>query len=77
MLITCDLCEEESKTAASCRPCDFDVCPACQIKLQPIRFESSDFIEDITSSEIMLIDDLPKVSMILKEVRKVTGHNSP
>ena len=38
-----------------------------------MRFESSDFIEDITSSEIMLIDDLAKVNMILKEVRKVSG----
>ena len=41
--------------------------------MRPMRFESSDFIEDITSSEIMLIDDLAKVNMILKEVRKVSG----
>ena len=32
---------------------------------------SSEFIEDITSSEIMLVDDLSKVFEILKEVKKL------
>jgi hypothetical protein len=34
-------------------------------------YESSEFIEDITSSEIMLVDDLSKVHEILKEVKKI------
>lgn len=29
----------------------------------------SDFIEDITSSEVMLVDDLTKVNQILGEIR--------
>lgn len=29
----------------------------------------SDFIEDITSSEVMLVDDLSKVNQILSEIR--------
>jgi hypothetical protein len=35
------------------------------------QYESSEFIEDITSSEIMLVDDLSKVHEILKEVKKI------
>jgi len=36
----------------------------------------SDFIEDITSSEIMLVDDLVKVHQIQAEIRKIVGLDS-
>jgi len=33
----------------------------------------TDFIEDITSSEVMLVDDLIKVNQIQAEIRKIMG----
>jgi len=37
---------------------------------------SKDFIEDFTSSEIQLIDDLKKVSEVLREIAKISGQTS-
>jgi hypothetical protein len=39
----------------------------------PVSASSESFIEDIINTEVQMIDDLNKVSEILKEIRKVQG----
>ena len=38
-------------------------------------FENKDFIEDITSSEVTMVDDMVKVNEILDEIMKINGNN--
>ena len=37
------------------------------------KHQHSDFIDDITASEVYIVDDLSKVSEILKEIKKISA----
>jgi len=43
---------------------------------KPLNENEQDFIRDITSTEVQIVDDLTKVADILNEIRKVKGTNS-